>query len=171
MNTIRSRTFFANIGLLFVAPLLSSCSSSESPQWEVERDRRYEVSVYSDGKQVKDFNKELGHRVELTPSVVSSMEQQGRRLPFDGRSEHDARGNIVGIRIASTKQSVSPAFLGLREKDLITAVGLRRVRKSDDVRQLFSELAQSKTSTLTLERDGRAHKIIYYIAEQAPKPS
>lgn len=154
--------------LLLSSVISSGCSNSAStPKWEVQRGRSYDVSVYSDGKEVKDFNKELIHRVELPARVVASLSQQGSRLPIDGRTERDGRGNVTGIRVITSKQGASPAVLGLRDKDLITAIGARRVRQTEDLRTLFTSLAKDKSTTLTLEREGRPHKILYYLSQGA----
>ncbi|MCB0324678.1 MAG: hypothetical protein KDD69_13945, partial [Bdellovibrionales bacterium] len=59
------------------------------------------------------------------------------------------------------------AFIGLQENDVLTAVGIRLVKRNQDLQALFADLQRDKQATLTLERNGQPHKILYYLGSDA----
>lgn len=151
--------------LLLGVCFLCSCSASSSPEpkYKLEREHDYKVSVYQDGKEVKNFQTPLVQRVNISNAMLSSLAKAPGDLPFNGVKEKDNRGKITGLRIHSGKSAQAAMALGLKEKDLVTAVGQKRIQQMEDFRLLAKELNATKTASLTLERDGKPHKILYYI--------
>ena len=102
-------------------------------------------------------------RISLSPKLVSEI-GSGKSLPADGVSELDREGRVTGVRIVASKRGGNPALIGLREKDLVTAVGMKPMRRIEDLRALALDLECEKASSLTLERNGKPHKILYFIS-------
>lgn len=134
------------------------------------------VSVRTNGKPVTNFQTPLVHRVEMTAvqSLVYFDPKSGRlQLPFIAQAEHDDRGKTTGIRVvrrsspAGTSSTPGagndPAKLGLADKDLITAVNHTKVSEPTDIAALFTELRKSRTASMTIERGGVPHKILFYL--------
>ncbi len=150
--------------LTAAAIYLVACADSSPPKPEIQRRHDYQVAVYSDGKEIKDFNQSLIHRMDITPKVVAAMSASGSTLPFDGKPEKDARGNVTGVRVANAR-GTNLALLGLRDKDLVTAVGNSRARSIGDLKKVFIELKTQKSASLTIERSGKPHKMFYYLGK------
>ncbi|MFN8392420.1 MAG: PDZ domain-containing protein [Bdellovibrionota bacterium] len=142
------------------------CSSNPpEPNYEVRADHQFKVSVYSDGREVKDFNAPLVHRVDLTAAQLAQIGGTPMKLPFQASSEKDGLGKVSGVRVLRPKAGDNPSMLGLQEKDLVTAVGTVRVKSVDDFRTLFDQLRGSKSASITVERQGKPHKILYYLSQ------
>jgi hypothetical protein len=158
-----SLRMLALLTLLFV----SSCSgeSRPDPAWDVQGDHQFKVSVYSGGKEVKDFNTQLIHRVDISPEQLKRVfgaDDRQLRLPFTGTGEKDRFGKIAGVRVGRFQSPEGgPQAFGLKNQDLITAIGVQRATSIDDFRRLGKELSTTKSSSITLEREGRPHKILY----------
>lgn len=159
--------------LLAVALLnLSACSflGSTDPVLEpvpaAKRDGQFKVSVSTDGKPVEDFKQPLVHRIRVRPAELRSISgAQGKAmsLPFNAKRVIDLQGKIKGIRVLNVRPPYGTQVLGLQNNDLITAVGLRHVDHPNDFSLLFNQLRSEKQATMTLERDGKPHKILYYL--------
>jgi len=138
--------------------------SAPEPKYTLEHERDYKVTVYQDGREVKDFNNPLVVRVNVSPALLASLAHAPTELPFNAVRENDNHGKAKGLRIHSGKAGPAGAMsLGLKERDLVTAVGQKRIEKLEDFRLLASELNATKMASVTLERDGKPHKILYYI--------
>lgn len=155
---------------LLLSSLIAGCaagSDQEPPQ--TTRRGRFRVSVESNGKPVADFNDKLVHRVELQPREVQRLFPKGRatpNLPFKAKKVFDSRGSVRGLKITGIKGAPAPSF-GLVENDLVTAVGRRQAKSPDAFMQLFQDLEKDKQSSLTLERSGKPHKILFFSGNSA----
>jgi general secretion pathway protein C len=155
--------------------LLSACALSQrDPAVEASpaaRPHRFRVSVASGGKVVENPSDELVHRVAITPAnmraIINSSKDQGK-VPLNGRAEYDNRGKPMGLRILQLNRESSLSSLGLKEKDLVTAIGPRLVSEPQHILYLFDDLRKSKRSSMTIERSGKPHKILYELQEPSP---
>ena len=155
--------FWLTSSLLGVWLLCSCTAAAPQPKYQIEREHDYKVSVYQDGKEVKNFQAPLVQRVDISNAMLNALAKAPGDLQFNGVREKDNRGKISGLRIHAGKGAQAVSALGLKEKDLVTAVGQKRVQQMEDFRFLAKELNETKTSSLTLEREGKPHKILYYI--------
>jgi hypothetical protein len=127
----------------------------------------FRVSVSSDGQPVTDFTQKLVHRITLSKSDLKRLAQSSnsQSVPFKGNLERDQQGKIAGLRITEIRTPEVLPTLGLEDGDLLTAIGKKQPRSLSDLAQLALELAsltaKDKTSSITVVRRGRPHKIIY----------
>ncbi len=147
------------------ALLTTGCGASSADKLEIQRGHDYQVSVYSDGKEVKDFKTALVQRLILSPQAIAALSRNQRPLPVAGKQERDNRGQTSGVRISAGDNPRGLAMFGFRERDLLTAVGARRAESIDDLRSIVSVLTREKVASVTLERNGKPHKILYYLSE------
>ncbi len=142
--------------------LLQPKSSSELQH---KRTGEFKVSVSTDGEDVSNFKTPLVHRVSVTPQELRrylSAERNALVLPFQARKVRDLKGGVKGIRVVKIISGKRTA-LGLLENDLLTAVGRKHLSGLQDLGKLFSQLQTEKQASLTLEREGKPHKILYYL--------
>jgi hypothetical protein len=158
------------------AALLSACALSErDPALEATpavQQHRFRVSVASGGKVVENPSDELVHRVGLTRANIRAYMNSSKgtgNLPFTARTEYDSRGKPMGLRILQLNRESSLSFLGLKEKDLVTAIGPRLISEPQHILYLFDDLSKSKRSSMTVERSGKPHKILYELQEPSPE--
>ncbi len=160
------------IVLLLGACAVSGCSMmslSDSEPIQSKRTGQFEVSVTSGGEKVSNFHTPLVHRVTVSTRELDAFLAPDRKtilLPFKARKVRDLKGEVKGIRVVQI-DSVKTNSLGLRDNDLLTAVGRVHLKQPQDMSLLFSDLQREKQATLTLEREGKPHKILYYLAAQS----
>ena len=157
-------------GILFCTACLSGCSAggAKNEPEIVGRSGDYAVTVSSGGKELRDFSAPLVHRVSLKKRTVEEMLKFWPKrldLPFDGAAERDNRGKVMGVRITSIKPKRDLKSLGLRKGDLLTAAEQKLMTTPRDFVQVLDSLKQSGLGTVTIERDGKPHKILYYNSE------
>ena len=159
------RILILQITMLLPAAL-SACSAGSQPEkYEVRRAGDYHVSVYSDGKEVKDFNSALVERLIISRQAIDILNSKQTQIPVSGKPERDNRGQSAGVRISTGVNPKGLSMFGFREKDLLTAVGNRRAESIDDLRYISPTLEKGKVATVTLERNGKPHKILYYLSD------
>lgn len=158
---------------LFVAAANSGCSASSgraglapgNPGSQLDDNGRFKVSVVTNGREVKDLNQDLVHRVAISraqvDSILESWPAQFRKIG-QTRDEYDSQGKYMGLRIAGPSTGAPVPVLGLRDRDVITAVGPKPVRAEGDMLALFKDLKQSGRATMTIERSGMPHKFLYF---------
>jgi len=152
--------------IIFLSSSVAGCSSSAKQDTiEIQRGHDYRVSVYSDGKEVKDFNSALVDRLILSRQAMEILSSKQSAIPLSGRPERDNRGQSSGVRITAGENPKGLAMFGFREKDLLTAVGTRRAQSIDDLRYIMPALEKEKMASVTLERNGKPHKILYYLSD------
>lgn len=157
------------ISAFLCAGVFVGCSAGSNNEPEiVGRTGEYAVTVSSGGKELRDFSAPLVHRVSLKKGTVAEILKFWPKrldLPFDGTTERDNRGKVMGVRITSVKPKRDLKSLGLRKGDLLTAAEQKLMTTTRDFIQVFDALKQSGLGTVTLERDGKPHKILYYNSE------
>lgn len=148
--------------------LLSSCAFLQpdpSSDFQQKRSGEFKVSVSTDGEQVSNFRTPLVHRVSVSPRELRaylSEDRQALVLPFQARRVRDLKGGVKGIRVVKILSGKRSA-LGLIQNDLLTAVGRQHLSGLQDLGTLFTVLRTEKQASLTLEREGKPHKILYYL--------
>ncbi len=155
---------------LFLSAAASGCSASGSraslAAQRKDDPERFKVSVVTDGHQVKDFSHDLVHRVSLTPGEVDRMIAAwpaGFHQVTSTREEYDTHGKFMGLKIVGPAgPGTTVRILKLVDRDVITAVGLNKVKSEKDLLVLFQELKKSGYSTMTIERGGMPHKYLFY---------
>jgi hypothetical protein len=148
---------------LFLAVSFFGCSAANP---NLIREDSYRVSIKSNGVEQKDFNQQLVHRLSVKSSELKLMSANGQEnllLPFSFESSLDLSGNLSGLKIKSTKTYPGVNSLGLQPGDLITAFGLVKPNGRSDFWKLFVDLNKDKQASITLQRAGRPHKILYYV--------
>jgi len=154
---------------LSVLFLVSACSTAKSKSPDpvtVEKVHNYNVSVSTDGKPVNDFDKRLVHDVVVPAGALAAIGkyQSSLEVVFVSEPELDLRGSVVGVRLLGSRSGLDPmTTFGWLKNDVITAVGLRHVRRVADLGALITQLQQQQAATLTLIRDGAPHKILYTV--------
>ncbi len=167
---LRCPSFTRLCGLLIFGTLLTGCvsgSADKEPEI-VGRTGEFAVTVTSGGKELRDFSAPLVHRVSLNKQTVDEILKFWPKrldLPFDGTAERDNRGKVMGLRITAVKPKRNINALGLRRGDLLTAAETKLIATPRDFIQVFDALKQSGLGTVTLEREGKPHKILYYNSE------
>lgn len=162
------RNAAALIALLCMLSGAAGCSDNQPVIEPVEgqNGQKFKVSVTSGGREVKDFNEKLVQRVAIGPDQVEEvlkMWPEKVLVPFDGVAARDGRGKVMGVRVGKMR-SGSPTNLGLRPGDIVTAVNAKHASTVRDLGYLFVALREQKTASLTFEREGKPHKILYYVA-------
>lgn len=146
--------------------LFAACSSK--PPVTIERvSDDFEVQVSAAGREVKDFQQPLVHRMTLSQDRVRFLHVdviQRRALPFNAKVELDRRGVVSGVKIFPPKSLVA-GELGIESLDLITAVNTKPVRALGDMQLLFKTLDEEKSATMTVIRRGQPHKLLYSVIE------
>jgi hypothetical protein len=168
-----SRTFGYWLILMQLTVCLIGCAQGSRNQTARKEPNRldphaeanpFQVTVKSDGKEVKDSNASLIHRVTLSPTELATVGRLTK--PESGtirlKRESDNRGGTIGLRIqlASPEQA---KLLGLQNNDIVTAVGKTGATKLRSLEPLVQGLQAKKSETLTLIRGGKPHKILYYL--------
>ena len=171
-NTSRQIFSLAEIGhiSLICCALLCGCApgaNKDSPEI-VGRTGEYSVTVSSGGKELQDFSTPLVHRVSLKQRTIDEILKFWPKrldLPFDGTAERDNRGKVMGLRITTLKPKRDLGALGLKKGDLLTAAEQKLMTTPRDFIHVFDSLKESGLGTITIERDGVPHKILYYKSE------
>lgn len=164
------------VTLLSVAVFLSGCAQSIRLQPKDSRtslsDRlrqgpnKYTVSVATSEGPVQNFEQRLVHRKTLPQAFVEPLRvSAGHQLSkyFSAQAELDQLGNAAGLRIVSILDRTARDTLGLQLGDLITAVGTSHVASVKDFARVFEYLHQNRQASITLVRNGKPHKVFYYL--------
>ena len=146
--------------------LFSSCTSLSSKEPVLEkREGDFKVSVASNGKAVSNFNEQLVHRVTLSPAELKKVfvkPPKDIRLPFTAQKIFDGRGGIKGVKVTNFRANGGSSSFGLEENDIVTAFGRNHAKSPSDFWLLYQELMKESTATVTLERKGQPHKILFF---------
>jgi len=150
--------------ILSIIFLVLACSCSSSAR----SSRRFEVTVSENGKKVSDLSKQLVHRIGFSASELedifgtnsSEMEQS-----LSLRTQLDHLRRVTGLEVSGEGRKLTDEAreLGLMNGDLVTAVGLSRVKNTVDFWQMYESLKKQGSATITLQRQGDAHKILYFL--------
>lgn len=100
-------------------------------------------------------------RLELTQ--LQSGWPASVKSKLQGETEFDHRGVPMGVRIVASRSEAGREVLGFKVGDLITAAGTRHLRSVEELETVLEELAERRQASATLVRDGRPHKILYYL--------
>lgn len=139
---------------------VSACASPKPGP--VILDSEMQVSVSTNGKPVQNFETALVHRISVPKKFASNLlVSSAKGIPLKTAPEKDQNGKITGLRIRSSQDSSVLSTLGLQPNDLITAIGQKHAEKPTDLVDLFQSLVQTKEFSITLERSGMPHKILY----------
>ena len=159
------------IASLLLCVILYGCSISQDDETlrpQPLKGSGMKVSVSTNGTPVKNFQDSLVHRIDLTALELARFQNphtQRLQLPFTAQPERDGRGKTMGVRIPKGSDSKQVAKLGLKPDDLITAVGRKIAHQTEDLSNLFVELRKKKMSSMTVERNGVPHKLLFYLAD------
>jgi serine protease Do len=118
-----------------------------------------ELTLMRDGRELE---------IPLTPENDPLTRAAGIETPFGARlvvidetlASHLGLRSTAGLYIASVSTGSPFSRLGLREGDLLLAVGDRPLESADDVEALITALESSGTLTLYVERDGVISRIV-----------
>ena len=158
-------SFLPHCTLLLVLAF-SACGAQSKYEFMPRTPGKYEVSVKSGSSDVKNFEQSLVHRVELKKrdlDVMMSSMPDGINIPFSSSPQRDIRGGVTGLKLHSLGGSQNLPNLGLREGDLLTAVNKDHIRDLKDLSKLVGALKAENAASMTLERGGQPHKILYYL--------
>lgn len=160
---------------IFLVPLvillaLTSCTKTvERRNYQIQSTGNIDVQVSMGGEKIADLEKQLVHRIEISPEKLDLIKAEGStdlRLPFLLKKEVDQRGLVMGLKVFQSKNELlSLEDLGLKERDLLTAIGTKLLTSAKDF-ELFVKILRNKGElSLTLERDFQPHKILYYLSK------
>lgn len=153
---------------VFLAQALSGCSSHSKKPAIIEGGGEYKVSVTSNGRAVEDFQENLVNRVDVSDTLLAAEVARFRKKqPLQGAPEKDNRGKIAGLRIRSIDPASGMWTQALRTGDVVTAVERKKVTRVADLSDVLITLKAKQLATLTFERSGRPHKVLFYsVAEK-----
>lgn len=148
---------------------LVSCSASSSRH----KRGRFEVTVVEDGKTVSDTSKQLVHRMVISKSNLKSSfgaTPEEMQALLNINAQLDAYQRVAGLEVLGRSPSSETASkqagnLGLQYGDMVTAVGKNRVIDPVDFWGVYEALKIEKKATITLQRRGDAHKILYFLKQ------
>ncbi len=126
----------------------------------------FKVRVVSGGEVQRDLEQELVHRVELSKEDIRTALRSwptSLQIPFSGKVQRDAQGELIGVNLSATTQTSMLPRLGLEDNDLLTAVGKKRAESIKDLYFLFEALADKNFASVTVQRNGKPHKILYFL--------
>jgi len=159
--------------LFFLTLFLQGCALFEPTKPEGPKvvyrapvDSRYKISVKSDGQNLPNLSNQLVHRVDLSREQFDLIvDVSGNvKLPFRLVPEADSKGEVAGVRVVEDLVDPNLPNLGIKDRDLITALGKDLAHNETSVKYFFEHLSPSTISSLTLLRKGEPHKIFYYVA-------
>ena len=165
-NLIRSAIFILS------ACLTVSCTQSSSQKRFKLKDDSYKsdirVTVSTGGRQVKNLNQDLVQRFETSESNVSLILAGWPGSFFSqikGVEIFDAQGGHYGFKVTGCKHTCSKGLLSLEIGDIVTAVGKKSVRKTNDFLMFFRKLKDERFVSLTFLRKGKHRKHLYSISK------
>lgn len=144
--------------LLIALLFLTGCSSSAP---HIEQTGNYKVTVVSDGEEVKDFNNALVHRITLSDFQIEIMKEkfnQPEKIKL--KNEKSLAGDIVGVFPISSDVQLFRQ-LAFERGDVLTAVNRQRITAESFAKLFFESLKQNQETTMTIQRRGIPHKLIY----------
>jgi S1-C subfamily serine protease len=125
----------------------------------------YKVSVRTNGAAVTNFNQELVHRVPIPEAAAKTGQRTppGKgRLPFSAKAEKDQFGKIAGLRVTQVDAKAPPgAAFGLKNGDLVTAVGKKLATSPSDFRIIYEDILSKREASITVLRKGSPHKLLF----------
>lgn len=134
------------------------CSSSQPT---IEQTGNYKITVLNDGEAVADFNKELVHRVFLTQPQIEALEQKFNQPDtIKLKNEKSLAEDIVGVFPISSDVQLFRT-LAFERGDVLTAVNRQRISAESFAKLFFESLKQNQETTMTIQRRGMPHKLIY----------
>jgi hypothetical protein len=143
--------------------LLAGCSSgSRVREGDIERTSGFQVSVHSNGREVKNFEQELVHRTTLSRQALIELQRYAKNETLTVPRK-DERGGFEGLKVRSGVPRPILDTLGLRSGDVVTALGTRKVEPSSSFEEYLLAIGSLSDSSLTFERRGVPHKVIYSI--------
>lgn len=153
---------FRTLKLILLLPVLS-CARPQAIIEPVSDD--FTVQVKTEGRVVNNFEQRLVHRIDVPLNIARGFKlsvDSGGMLPISVKMERDSRGAISGARVVSPNSRALEA-LGLKPKDLLTAVGKAHITSPKVLRVLFTSIANEKQAMMTIVRQGRPHKLLYSV--------
>ena len=150
----------------------AGCSSGSAPyaapaQVEpmVKEQSGFKVSVSSNGTTVSDFETQLVHRLELSESQVRVLkENMVSNCGCGGSIMHDGAGKLAGVKMTRIEKGSPLLEIGLKNGDILTAIGVTPVTDIQQIDNLFVSLLKDKTASLTFQRSGHPHKMFFYLS-------
>ncbi len=158
-------TIYKLIFLFIFAFCFLSCASGKSAK-KMPPLSEYKVSVESGGKKIENPSPDLLKRIRIRSSDIISVFGSGNAPKVPALSvvrAYDSRSQIMGLEIAH-RSSVSDA-LGLQAGDVLTAVGHKHLKNSDDLKYFGKLFHATNELSFTYERKGIARKTILYRVE------
>lgn len=152
--------------------LLSSCAHAGKSHPPIIESEGYKVSVSVDGKSVKNFDEQLIHRIQLSTVDLShliSAWQNRERRPIRTAPVADTSSIFMGLQVTAVDLNPNLPALGFQVGDRITAIGNDRKVTEDSLAKVFDETSVSGEGSLTIERNYRPHKLIYYVTGQSAR--
>lgn len=138
--------------LFFIA-----CSSSKLPE-----PGRFKVTVSTDGKEVKDYNQSLVHRVTLNKKDLRKLfgnSPEKFNCKSSLKTKKDFEGKAIGLKV----KPEGIESLGLEGEDVIVAIGANAVNNKEDFWHLKELIEIKGEAELTIIRNGRPNKILLAI--------
>ena len=140
----------------------TACTVQDEGQFLPDTAHNFKISVSTQCKQVERPEEPLVHRIVLNSSVVHDFVAKGKpgSSSLAAGVERDNNGRLAGVRISSLTQASALARIGLKNNDLVTAVGKNKLKAVEDLWSVFDDLDSKGHATLTIERNGMPHKIL-----------
>ena len=155
--------------IILLTILVLSLLGCAGQQVIIERTGEYKVLVGSNGELHDGSKTQLVHRRYLQSNDIDDLFKNNTfQVPCD--LLRDANQQVVGVQILEGSDFQKLSALALEPLDVITAVGKKRVYELGDVYQIFENLKTLEQTSLTLQRNGNAHKV-YYFLTKAEKPA
>ena len=147
------------VTVLLLSIFPTACSLSSAPN-DIQHTGNFEVTVRSNGREVKNFNQELVHHLTMSRSSLAELQDYSKREAI-ATPRRDSRGAFQGLKVRSQVPRTVLQELGIMPGDVVTAFGTKKVEADMSFEEFLLSFDALDEASLTFERKGEAHKVIY----------
>lgn len=149
------KNLFAFFFILF---LFSACSLQKKPKIIYPEIRNHKVSVVQDGKEIAAGQNKHIHNIKLLKRRLPNSPSE---LPFEFLPIQDSQERIRGLMVRERVPVYSKFIMGLTKGDIITNIEQVVASSDSEIRLLLDTLRYKGKATVSIERDGKPHKLFF----------
>jgi|GEM_PF-3717085 len=152
------------LALLSALLVFASCTQHVPVKPDPRRAHNFDVSVkFPEGGAVS-FNDQLVHRVSIpSANLAWLIDRWGRNVgaPFTSQAVSSGSLGEEGFVVMEVDRSGPFLDLGLKPKDMITAVNKKKGASREEFMAMLSKVLSGERGSVTLLRGDVPHKILY----------
>lgn len=152
--TVIEKLFFC----FFLLFLFSACTLQKKAEIIYPEVRKHKVSVFQDGKEVAAEKNRHIHHIKL---LKRRLPNSPNELPFEFLPITDSQERIRGLMVRERMPVYSKYIMGLTKGDIITNIEQVTASSDNEIRLLLDTIRYKGKATVSIERDGKPHKIFF----------